>query len=177
MANKSTRRAVKTAERRRRVGELYLGGKTQPEIGVELSVSQATVSLDLKYLRAEWLNSSLIDFSEAKSRELANIDRLEREAWVGYSDSKMSQGIKSKHPGDPKWLDKIQWCIEQRLKIFGVYAAQRVDMTWREYAEKSGVDAGRAFEALVQYYAAENARAVALGSGNGSLAPTDSSGD
>ena len=167
MANKSTRRAVIIAKRRRQVSEMYLGGKTQPEIARIVEVSQSTISVDLKWLQAEWLQTALMSFNKLKARELARIDRLEREYWVAWErsqleyqstlteqtddiDSKTSdvrnvvrrkaQVKKEQRIGDKAFLTGIQWCIEQRLKIFGVYAAQKVALTWEEEAREQGFD-------------------------------------
>lgn len=80
----STRKNVEVTERRRRVAELYLSGKTQTEIAAAESVNISQISRDLKAIRQEWRASTLLDFNEAKNRELAKIDALETEylkAW------------------------------------------------------------------------------------------------
>jgi transcriptional regulator with XRE-family HTH domain len=61
-----------------------LAGQTQEAIAERLGVSQATVSRDLQTLHQQWIEDAAIDFSTAKARELARIDRLEREYWAGY---------------------------------------------------------------------------------------------
>src|SRR5438477_12297656 len=71
-------------ERRKAVTARYLDGQTQWEIARALEVSQALVSKDLKAIRQEWLKESVSNFGEAKAKELAKIDRLERmylQAW------------------------------------------------------------------------------------------------
>jgi hypothetical protein len=70
--------------RRTKVAKLYLLGKTQYEIAREVGCSQGTVGNDLSALREEWLASALLDFGEAKARELARIDNLESEAWAAW---------------------------------------------------------------------------------------------
>jgi hypothetical protein len=70
--------------RRTKVAKLYLLGKTQYEIAREVRCSQGTVGNDLAALREEWLASALLDFGEAKARELARIDNLESEAWDAW---------------------------------------------------------------------------------------------
>lgn len=151
MSNRSTAREVKIADRRRQVSDLYLGGETQPQIAARLKVSQPTISLDLQYLQKQWLNAALMDFNEAKSRELARIDRLEREYWQAWQRSLTEQVKTSKRAkerptgkeieagenresriGDERFLAGVRWCIEQRLKIFGVYAADKSQNDWRK---------------------------------------------
>lgn len=71
--------------RRQKVAEMYLQGKTQSEIGDVVGVTQHTVSEDLAWLRDQWTAQALIDFDEKKAIELAKIDNLERmahEAWA-----------------------------------------------------------------------------------------------
>lgn len=74
-------------DRRRKVADLYLKGKTQWEIAILLSVSSGSVSEDLSYLRESWLKSSIRSFDEKKAEELAKIDRLEAAAWDGWERS------------------------------------------------------------------------------------------
>lgn len=84
MAIQSTRIAAERDDRRRQVAEMYLRGKMQTEIAAELGKDTATISRDLKAIRSEWRSSTLVDFNEAKNRELAKIDALEAEylkAW------------------------------------------------------------------------------------------------
>jgi len=97
------------------------------------------ISYDLKVLQKRWLESSLVNFDQARAKELAKIDALERtyyEAWEGSLVEKetktaekttggASDRIKavSRHEhreGNPAFLAGVQWCIEQRCKILGI---------------------------------------------------------
>ncbi|MDB5306898.1 MAG: hypothetical protein JWO38_1100 [Gemmataceae bacterium] len=69
-------------DRRVKVARGYLAGKTQSELASELGVTQACISLDLKAIRVEWRESALIDFNEARARELAR-DRARGTGRVG----------------------------------------------------------------------------------------------
>jgi hypothetical protein len=165
------------AERRRKVAEMYLTGTTQAEIGKAVGVSRQTIHVDLKHIHADWLKSALMPFDKLKARELARIDRLEREHWAAWdrsqkeyqatltekkegSDSKddytKAQVRKEQRVGDKAFLTGIQWCIEQRLKIFGVYAAQRVALTWEEEARGAGLDPDQIVEEVIEYLQSEN---------------------
>ena len=81
------RNAAERARDRRRASDLYLQGWLQVDIAKELSIDQATVSRDLKAIQKEWLKSALIDFNEAKARELAKVDKLERTYWAAWERS------------------------------------------------------------------------------------------
>jgi len=63
------------ARDRRKVADLYLKGVIQVDIAEKLSISQTTVSRDLKYLQKEWQSSALVDIDERKAEELAKVDR------------------------------------------------------------------------------------------------------
>lgn len=150
-----------TAQRtrdRRNIGNLYLQGWIQADIAESVGVSQSTVSNDLKALHKDWLASALLDFNEAKSQELAKIDRLEREYWAAWGQSKVpiktaSQKQRGKvvkrqdedgefiaeqpaevskmskeQIGDPRFLAGVQWCIDRRCKILGVDAPVKSDI-------------------------------------------------
>ena len=184
-------RDVAIAERRRKCGELYLQGRTQTEIGIELRVGQPCVSKDLAFLRKEWLAAAVMDFNAAKARELARIDTLEREAWDAYAKSKAAkvrrlaekvqrgkgdvetrtQQIEEESYGDPRLLDRVAWCIEQRLKIFGVYDADKRDTDWKKWLMEHGYQEKEVFEELVGYFTDRTSKlesAAVDGGGSGS---------
>lgn len=128
------------------IARCYLHGMSQMEIAAELDVSQSQISRDLKVLHERWVKSALVDLNEAKARELARIDQLEREYWDawrvscgeridteteqiaggnGATDRKRVKVKKVKQAGDPEYLAGIQWCIEMRCKILGIYQPGR----------------------------------------------------
>lgn len=147
MKSNQTRSSSKRTRDRRIIADLYLQGWLQVNIAEKVGISQSTVSNDLKALQKEWLKSSLIDYDEAKSKELARIDRLEREYWDAWQrslDEFRSTTLKGKRPGDgekpkpdeqtvrtedrngdPRFLAGVQWCIDRRCKVIGIDAPQR----------------------------------------------------
>lgn len=133
---------------RRRVAELYLKGWLQADIAKELGRSQSTVGRDLVELRKQWLKSSLVDTDKAKAKELARIDNLEREAWDAWLRSQedaetVTQRVYERNKktvkeatktskgqtGDPRYLDRVSWCVQQRCKILGLEAPTKVAPT------------------------------------------------
>ena len=127
------------------ISSLYLQGITQAEIGQRIGVSQQQISYDLKVLRKRWLQSSIVNIDEAKARELARVDHLEREYWEAWEKSKNPvKTIASKKvdgqqtektiqgetgTGDPRYLSGVQWCINKRCEIVGLDAPSRTDVT------------------------------------------------
>lgn len=161
------------------VARLYLQGKYQSEIATARSVTQSSISKDLKVLQERWRRSADRDFNAAKQEQLAKIDLLEREAYAAWERSKLDKEttfseqnntqpamsflddkeessaddeaegdgkaksarsrkqaqVRTKtylrregQTGNPAYLDKLQWCIEQRCKILGLYAPDQVNI-------------------------------------------------
>lgn len=152
----ATSQVTKAVERRLEIAEMYLKGKYQSEIALELGVNQSTISKSLKAVREEWLKSTLVNFNEAISKELAKVDNLERVYWESWERSLTpfkSKTVKAKgnprteeelkasaeqtlktedRNGDPRYLQGVQWCIEKRCKLLGLDAPDRVQIDWRE---------------------------------------------
>ncbi len=140
------RDSAQIARDRQRCADLYLQGWLQSDIADELGINQSTVSRDLKALHAKWLASALVDFDEAKAKELAKVDRLEREYWRGWlrscedAETLRQEGSKGDgigkivktakgQAGDPRFLAGVQWCIDKRCRILGIDAAIKMQHT------------------------------------------------
>lgn len=144
------------ARDRRRIADLYLRGALQSAIAAEVGVDQSTVSRDLKALHEEWLQSTLVDINEAKARELAKIDALEREywaAWVRSQEDAVTETTETRtgihgydrnvtqrvgQAGGAQYLAGVQWCISKRCQILGLDEPQRI-----EFQESFDLDAWR----------------------------------
>lgn len=149
---------------------LYLTGKRQAEIAAQLGVDQTQISYDLKVIQKRWRESMLVNINEAKHKELARIDELERTYWQAWRRSceektktrsgRTAEGIatasveKDQMLGNPSYLAGVQWCIEQRCKIFGLYEAAKISIDWRKAIEEKGYNAGDVFERMVNAYIA-----------------------
>ena len=133
---------------RAEVARLYLEGRTQADIGAQLGLSRQQIGYDLGAVRQEWLQSSLVDFNAKKAEELARIDKLEREYWSAWEASKQDRQTstteqttgaegerlkaairKTDQTGDPRYLAGVERCIEQRCKLLGLCAPQKVAPT------------------------------------------------
>ena len=119
------------------IAEAYLRGNLQSEIAKNLGLSRQQIGYDLADIRKRWLASALRDFDEAKAQELAKLDNLERTYWQGWDDSRKDRKrtTEEKHedpawnkektelttsPGDPRFLDGVRKCVEQRCRILGL---------------------------------------------------------
>lgn len=138
---------TRTPEKREKdfsvLAELYVYGHTQREMAEKIGVSQTQISFDISELHQRWVKAQLIDVSEAKARELAKIDNLERiaiAAWIKsggkkrkvitttggeYENERIEQW---EEVGDPAYLARISWCIERRCKILGIDAPEKVEI-------------------------------------------------
>ena len=138
----------------RRITDMYLQGKTQAEIGETLGLSQPQISYDLAEIRSRWRTDTTINLDEAKQKELARIDTLERTYWEAWertleektktrteqstsgkgdkdSGGKTAKATIEKETllGNPAYLSGVQWCISERCKILGIYAPAKVAPT------------------------------------------------
>lgn len=120
---------------RRRIADLYLQGWLQADIGDEIGIDQSTVSRDLKALQQEWMDATLADLDTIKAKELAKIDKLEREYYRGWvrslqdavtvrerasGDEVETTTTTKPQAGDNKFLDGIDKCIARRWKVLGL---------------------------------------------------------
>jgi hypothetical protein len=135
--------------RRCQLAELFLRGiKRQAELAQHLGVNRSTVSRDLKVLNARWKEAAVRDLDAAKGQELERLDQLEHEYWQAWQQSKGPHEVttteqttggdgdrvraairKEEQHGDPRYLDGVQWCIEQRCRILGIHAPQKIAPT------------------------------------------------
>ncbi len=74
-------------ERRRKVADLYTRSMSQQRIAERLGVDQATISLDLKWLKGEWKKEAVLDYDDKVAECLAKIGYLESTAWEAWDRS------------------------------------------------------------------------------------------
>ncbi len=122
------------------------------------SLTRQQIGYDVKKLIKRWQKSQLVDVDQAKIGELAKINHLERTYWDAWDRSckdaetvtQKTKGVVQRRQGedgafvaerpaeatktskgqagDPRFLTGIQWCIEQRCKILGVYAPEKREL-------------------------------------------------
>lgn len=92
---------TEVTDRQREVGRLHLARHAQWEIAEKLEISEATVSKDLKVIRAAWRAEAISDVGEATERELKALEASEarlRVAWDeirALSPSRMKPGLRT----------------------------------------------------------------------------------
>ncbi|MFN0018634.1 MAG: hypothetical protein ACKVP0_10265 [Pirellulaceae bacterium] len=141
-------------QRKNSILDYYLKGWSLSEISQELKVARSTISKDIAAIREEWRCSRADSFHSQQLHELAKIDAIEREVWAQWESSKAEEvttraetevliteenGRQVRRPGaervtrvtkirnaDPRYMDTIRWCVEQRCKILGLLAPSKV---------------------------------------------------
>jgi len=108
----------------RTVGERHGVPPTAREIGEKFGFSPQQMSDELKAIGAEWRAATVRRSDEAKARELAKLDNLEREYWEAWQRSR-EQAKKTKQNADPWFLEGIERCIGIRCELRGLLAPKR----------------------------------------------------
>jgi len=123
--------------RRRQVAALLLAGiSDQTQIANQLSVTQPTISRDIKAIEAEWRIRAADDIDEAKGKDLQRTERLIQALW--------GDALKG------KWLatDRVLSLMQHRAKLLGLEAPQKreetqrieISMMVKRIAEEAGLD-------------------------------------
>jgi transposase-like protein len=147
MRGRGPRPSTVTAQRRIQVADRYIRGETQSAIARDFGVSQKQISLDLAAIRKEWRSSSVRQFDVLIDEQLAKIDYLERESHAAWERSKQPREItvteateadktirkasvrKEGQVGDPRFLERIDKCIERRCLLLGLNAPEKHALT------------------------------------------------
>jgi hypothetical protein len=172
MDERITPSRLQVQQRRTTVARLYLQQRTQEEIARAVAVDQGTVCRDLKATQTEWQRQRLDDFQQAKLRELARIDRLEREYWDAWERSchERAQTVQEKtsapsgdrfkagtrtedRDGNAEFLRGVERCIEMRCKILGTFAALKIAPTTPDGEEEWHANASDTNAVLIAAFA------------------------
>jgi hypothetical protein len=108
--------AAEQEERRRMVGQLYIGGVAKGEISETLGCSRQTITRDIKWLEKLWVRELIKDPVEHQARTLATLDKLEREAAERYRSTQ-----------SPYWWDRWLKAVLSTSKFLGLDAPGKLD--------------------------------------------------
>ena len=141
-----------------RVGRLYLHGYGVDEIAIATGLGERMVQSEITALRKGWTQRAQLDVQTATFRELDRIDALERTAHEGWMRSLGQVNVETKQAtsasggnvnratvrnagnrdGNPVFLARMAWCVEQRCKLLGLEKPVEVRGTFVEIA--MGID-------------------------------------
>lgn len=159
------------------------------------SLTSAQIGYDIRTIHERWVHAQLINMDEAKARELSKIDKTESAAWEAWEKSLQDENIiestriednaaavrnpkattytrgkvnKRSKPGlgNPKYLEIVLRCIDQRCRVLGVYAPEKLDISWREEAKKAGLDPDELQNDLVKQFVDAAVKPVRPGLGS-----------
>jgi predicted transcriptional regulator len=160
-----------------KIANLYCEGKGQATIAALLGLSQSTVSRDLAVVREEWqvIRRDVLDGRLAE--ELAKIDHLERVAWEAWKSScedsevrsvrkvgnkEITEYVRRSRVGDPRFLERVSWCIDARCRLLGLHAAKSMYVTGTiETVQLTEAEKQVAFERIIAEMTRETAELAA----------------
>ena len=121
----------------KRIAELRMQGWLQEAIAREIGVNQQQISRDLKEIRKRWQKETSIQADQMLAEEIALTYALQRIYWEGFEQSKRLIEVKDGKgvitqvplPGDPRWLQSVERCISQRVKLLGLEPPHKIAPT------------------------------------------------
>jgi hypothetical protein len=149
--------------------QYYCQGLSMRNIAIQISterpytISLSTVYKDIEDIKRRWRETETVAYQEALNRELTRIDALEKAYWDGWfrsigntaeeyqelssyqqgkqlSGKRKSYTRKKESVGDVLFLQGVTKCIQERAKILGLYAPEKLEMDFRLEASKYGID-------------------------------------
>lgn len=151
---------------RDRISQGEIAEKLRALRGYE-KLTQQAISNDIKFLQKRWREMTTMDLDDLKATELRRIDQMELEYWSAWQESKLDAETKTQkvvgegkdakkevslrregRTGNPAYLAGVQWCVEQRCKLLGLYQPQKVELSWREEAVRDIKDGKFTFEEI-----------------------------
>ena len=131
-----TRDSAQLEKDRALTANMVLSGMGHAEIAAKLGVSRQQIVYDMKVIRQRWQDKTTMDLTDAKSQELARIDRLEQvywDAWGLQCEDKVYENkdgggfFRVRQFGDPALLAGILKCVERRCKLLGLDAPLQLE--------------------------------------------------
>ena len=143
-----------------RVGRLYLHGYGVDEIASLTGLGERMVQSEITALRKGWTQRAQLDVQTATFRELDRIDALERTAHEGWMRSLGQVNVETKQAtsasggnvnratvrhaggrdGNPVFLARMAWCVEQRCKLLGLEKPVAVEVRGTFVEIAMGID-------------------------------------
>ncbi len=129
------------------ISEMYLKGTTQQMIALKLGLSQSQISYDIKEIIEHWRETQKSNVADKIAIELEKINQIEARAWESFELSKTISNKKMKEVrigkdsddktakvqtttferyGNPKFLEVILQCSNERRKLLGLDAAVKL---------------------------------------------------
>jgi len=114
-------------------------------MAVRVGLTRRTVQAELVAIRDDWKGRTQTDFESAIAQQLDRVDLVEKYAFEGWERSLTRKTVETKQAvrtvngqvdratlraetgnGDPAFLARMSWCIEQRCRILGLEKPREV---------------------------------------------------
>jgi len=141
----TTRHSEQRLSDRSKLAGLYLHGVSTTEMAVRVGLTRRTVQAELVAIRDDWKGRTQTDFESAIAQQLDRVDLVEKYAFEGWERSLTRKTVETKQAvrtvngqvdratlraetgnGDPAFLARMSWCIEQRCRILGLEKPREV---------------------------------------------------
>ena len=141
----TTRHSEQRLSDRSKLAGLYLHGVSTTEMAVRVGLTRRTVQAELVAIRDDWKGRTQTDFESAIAQQLDRVDLVEKYAFEGWERSLTRKAVETKQAvrtvngqvdratlraetgnGDPAFLARMSWCIEQRCRILGLEKPREV---------------------------------------------------
>ena len=143
-----------------RVGRLYLNGYPVDAIAKLTGLGERMVQSEITALRKGWVERAQLDMQTATFQQLDRIDAIENEAHQGWMRSLGQVNVETKQAttasggnvnratvrnagnrdGNPVFLARMAWCVEQRCKILGLEKPVEVEVRGTFVEIAMGID-------------------------------------
>jgi len=141
----TTRAEIEIELRRTRVTQMYLRGISLGEIAQEMGIEISSIRQDLALVKDRWIGAAVMDMDLLVHEEIAKLSYLESVYWAAWEKSADPTGAHAKQrkysvAGDPAFLQGVYMCIDRRIKLLGLDAPIKIDVT--EHVRAMAIAAG-----------------------------------
>ena len=143
-----------------RVGRLYLHGYAVDEIASLTGLGERMVQSEITAIRKGWTQRVQLDVQTATFMQLDRIDAIEKKAHDGWMRSLGQVNVETKQAtsasggnvnratvrnagnrdGNPVFLARMAWCVEQRCKLLGLEKPLAVEVRGTFVEIAMGID-------------------------------------
>jgi hypothetical protein len=165
-ARKFRRTSTEKLYDRVRIAQMHLAGWSSYKIADELGklnsyrLDPSSIRKDIAAIEEEWRKDATVSLDRLKATQMERIKKVMMEAWESWERSKQphqerttvavpdgetggqvlkeTRLVTTQRPGDPQYLQIVQWCIAELNKLFGLYA--RPDRVGRDGSAANSIE-------------------------------------
>lgn len=183
------------------IAALWLKGYTMAAIAAATGVARTSVYYHVSNVLVPEFRTSILSERETELAKIDHLEMVAWQRFESTAPAEIVEQVKSAIPeiseasksteklddaklaiiertlrkvtraGQSAWLDVVKWCIEQRCKIMGHYAAQRLDLSVHGELRVAGLDPEQIDQIMLQRLAevieARDRTRALMGGGSG----------